>query len=159
MQVTTPKELLEADVWALAEGKTALGTCLVRYREPILAPEQTTGYSTCVRVFFSYAAEGSGALPNPDMCDTLALVEDELAACLEKEAMAVLTAVITFDGARQWIFYTGSPATCEAHLSRIAGKQKPGVIEIETFADGGWTHLREQVLGGMKSERVDGRGY
>ena len=155
MPVTTPRELLDADTWALAQGKTDVGVCLVRYREPILAAEQTVGYSTCVRVFFSYADEGSGALPSPDMSDTLAILEDELASCLEKDAMAVLTAVITFDGARQWIFYTGSPANCEIHLARIARKQKGGVTEVESFADDGWSYLREQVLGSMNSKRVD----
>jgi hypothetical protein len=45
--------------------------------------------------------------------------EGHLCGAFEQDALAVLTAVLTFDVARQWVFYTDDVQECANRLSEI----------------------------------------
>src|SRR5437879_4321345 len=106
MTASTPRELITADRWALAESAGRAGVALIRFRTPVLHLDQVGGYPRCLRIVWAYADEGSGAHPDAATTDQLQVFENRVVNALENDALAVLTAVLTFDGARQWVFYT-----------------------------------------------------
>ena len=50
--------------------------------------------------------------------------EDRLCDAWEHDAIAVLTAVLTFDGARQWVFYTADTEQCGSRLNAMPQEQE-----------------------------------
>jgi len=146
MTLSTPRELIGADRWAIAEGEGPAGRSITRYREPVLGPDQTAGYPRCLRIVWGYADEGSGALPDSDTTNLLQAFEDRLVAALENDAHAVLTAVLTYDGARQWVFYTADVSTCGARIDTMPQEQDPYPIELDAFDDPEWRYLRDEIL-------------
>jgi hypothetical protein len=146
MTPSNPKEVLAADRWAMAEGDAAAGPSIIRYREPVLGPEQTEGYPRCLRIVWGYAAEGSGAMPSADTTAALQAFEDRVVDALEQDALAVLTAVLTFDGARQWVFYTADVPACGQRIEALPQERDPYPIELDAFDDPGWHYLRDEIL-------------
>jgi hypothetical protein len=61
--------------------------------------------------------------------------------------------VLTFDGARQWVFYSGDVGECGRRLEAMAQNAEPYPIEIDAFDDPTWQYLRTQILKGVP--RVD----
>ena len=146
MKPSTPKELLTADVWAVSEIQAPAGAGVVRYRTPVLGPSQTEGYPRCLRIVWGYADEGSGALPDSGTANALQTFEDRLVGALEGDALAVLAAVLTFDGARQWVLYTPDVPACGARIEAMPQEREPYPIELDAFTDLGWNYLRDEVL-------------
>jgi hypothetical protein len=62
------------------------------------------------------------------------------------DAHAFLSAVLTSDGARQWVFYAGNIAECGRRLEAMPQNDRPYPVEIDTFVDPDWAYLRNQVL-------------
>ncbi len=146
MTVSNVTELLAAGRWSIAQGHSPAGASIIRFREPVLAPDQTTGYHRCLRIVWPYAPEGSGALPDPTTTEALETFEDRLVDALEDNATAVLTAVLTLDGARQWVFYTGDAKACGARINGMPQERDPYPIELDVFTDAEWSYLRDQIL-------------
>lgn len=105
-------ELIAADQWSCAQLETPLGVEIVRFRTPVLANAQARTHPDCLRVVWPYAPDGIGALPDDHISDAQMQFEDRLIAAWETDHLAVLTAVLTFDGARQWAFYTNDAPRC-----------------------------------------------
>ena len=145
MTVSSVLDLLAADRWTMADvvGPTS---GVLRYREPVLTSTQVAGYPQCLRILWGYEAEGSGALPDPQAGVALEAFEDLLVNALEHDALAVLTAVVTLDGARQWVFYTDDARSCGGRISAMPQQKDPYPIELDTFSDPEWAYLRDQVL-------------
>jgi hypothetical protein len=146
MAVTGVRDLISHDHWTYVKGKTRSGQFLLRFREPLLQPDQATGYPCCLRVVWAYDIEGSGQLPNPAINEQMGVFEDRLCATWEHDALAVLTAVLTFDGARQWVFYTADAQACGARLSSMPQELEPYPIELDVFDDASWEYLRDQIV-------------
>lgn len=96
-------DLLERDVWDLAEVSTDLGMALIRYRTPVLAGRHVEGYDRVLKIVWAYAEEGAGAQPSTEQSDQMGTFEDRFCDAVEHDGHAVLTAVLTFDGARQQV--------------------------------------------------------
>ena len=141
--------VLRADTWSIAELKSDSGPGLVRFRTPVLEPGQLDGYDRVLRILWPYAEEESGAMP--DVADSQAMdtFEGRLCAALEIDAHAYLAAVLTFDGARQWVFYTSDIAECGRRLEAMPQEADPYPIELDAFDDPNWLYLREQILGSV----------
>jgi len=146
MTVSTPRDLISADHWAIAETTAPARLGMIRFRTPVLGPGQVTEYPRCLRILWGYADEGTGALPDGPTTDRLQTFENRVVDALEQGAVAVLTAVLTFDGARQWVFYTADVATCGARIDAMPQEAEPYPIEIDVFSDAEWRYLRDEVL-------------
>lgn len=123
--------LIESDEWRLAEADTALGPGMVRFRVPVLSGKTQSGYGRVLRVVWGYAEESSGAMPSDEDSARMEAFEEHLCQAVEHDAQAVLTAVLTFDGARQWVFYTDD---AKAFLTRL--QQMPQEAEPSPARDG-----------------------
>jgi hypothetical protein len=139
-------ELIAADRWIGVTDPQADPPFIVRCREPILAPADTAGYDDCLRITWVYPDGGTGALPTPEASAAMERFESRLVAALEHDARAVLTAVLTFDGDRQWVFYTGDVRGCLRRINAMPQEAERYPIELDTFEDDGWEYLRDKIV-------------
>ncbi len=146
MTESTPQDLISADRWAIAESEAPPRKGIIRFRTPVLSPHQVKGYPTCLRVLWAYASEGSGTLPDEPTSLQLQAFENRLVDAFEQDAVAVLTAVLTFDGARRWVFYTADIVACGTRIECMPQESEPYPIEIDMFNDPEWRYLRDEVL-------------
>jgi hypothetical protein len=144
------KRLLSEDRWAEDAGVTHDGPWRVRWREPLLSRHEAGVYVHCLQIVWTFAAEGVIEALSPEKEAELFVFEVALRASLESDALAVLTAILTFDGTRQWILYTHDVATCFARLDALPREGAPRPIERDAFEDRTWEFLREEILGGVR---------
>ncbi len=146
MPVTSVQDLIAHEQWTGIQGTVETGPYILRFRTPLLEPSQVAGYPRCLRVVWSYDAEGSRAMPDAHTSDQMRIFENRLCAAWEHDALAVLTAVLTFDGARQWVFYTADAGACGARLNAMPQESDPYPIELDVFDDSSWDYLRNQIV-------------
>jgi hypothetical protein len=86
-------------------------------------------------------------MPAADVSQRMPVFEDRLCGAWECDGLAVLTAVLTFDGARQWVFYTADAPACGQRLNGMPQESEPYPIELDVFDDPEWAYLRNDVVG------------
>ncbi len=138
--------VLEHDHWALAEGTRPVGPFVLRYRTPVLGAADVGAHVQLVQLVWEFDDAGSGAMPEPGVSDTMQLFEDRLCAAWERDGLAFLAAVLTIDGARQWIVYARDVAECLRRLGTIRHDGEPYPVEITSRIDRGWSFLHEDIL-------------
>ena len=142
-------ELLKQDRWSMAEVPTQSGIALIRYRTPVLSGSDVKGYGHVLKIVWGYASEGSGAMPSQEQSEAMGSFEGRFCDAVECDAHAVLTAVLTFDGARQWVYYTGDVPECGARLEGMPQEAEPYPLELTTEEDPEWSYLRDRILKGV----------
>jgi hypothetical protein len=140
------EQIVQRDAWAAAQAETPTGPYILRFRTPIVQAGETGLYSRKLVVCWPYAPEGSGALPDDATSEAMGTFEDRLCAAWEADFLAVLTAVLTFDGARQWVYYTCDVPECGRRLDEMPQESDPYPIELTTESDPDWSYLRDRVL-------------
>ena len=133
--------------WAVATGGDPQSPMLLRFRQPLPAPDEVAHLGEVLRVLWIYADEGTGALPTDEDADQMGRFENALCDALESDQTAVLTAVLTLDGARQWIFYTGDVQSCGDRINQMPQGEARYPLELDTFSDATWSYLRQDILG------------
>ena len=155
MPQTAVANLLKMDLWDLAEVRAGKGAnaATIRYRKPVLSGQEATGYDRVLRIVWVFAPEGSRVLPSEELGERMGLFEDRLCEAVEHDAHAVLAAVLTFDGARQWVFYTGDVPECGRRIEAMPQEAEPYPVEQTAESDPEWSYLRDEIL-----KRVPWRG-
>jgi hypothetical protein len=144
------KRLLKADRWAVAEIRHPSGPGLIRFRQPVPTPGECYSHPHRLSITWAYADEGSGQLPDNQVAQEMERFEDHLVDAVEADAHAALVGVLTFDGARQWVFYTRDFSEFAQRLSRLPDYHgEPYPIELVTEKDPTWSYLRDQILGSI----------
>ncbi len=147
MPERTVAAALREDRWSLAQGDREAGPLLIRFRTPVLGPDGVDGYGRVLRILWAYAEEGSGELPAEPAVAAMERFEHRFCAAVEADGCAFLAAVLTFDGARQWVFYTGDVAECGRRLEAMPQESEPYPIDLDAFDDPAWDYLRDSILG------------
>jgi Family of unknown function (DUF695) len=137
---------IKRDAWISITMEVDDAPCLFLHRDPIPDAGDTPGYEHLLRVVWVYDDEGSGALPDDDLAEQMQDFDDRLCAAWESDGLAILTAVLTFDGARQWVFYTGDPASCGNRLEAMPQEAEPYPIELDTNEDPDWSYLHQTLM-------------
>jgi hypothetical protein len=139
-------QVLHHDAWAASDGLLDTGPFLIRFRTLVILPGEGGVHQKRLIVLWGYADEGSGAMPDTPVSDAMALFENRLCSAWESDGLAFLAAVLTSDGARQWVFYTRDVAECGQRLNEMPQERDPYPIELTTEPDPGWVYLHEQIL-------------
>ncbi len=139
-------EVLRNDRWSGIQGNNDVGPFVLRYRTPVLAPPQIEGYGHVLQIVWPYADENTGAMPSAEESEQMAEFENCFCAAVEHDATAILTAVLTFDGARQWVFYTGNVQECGERLNHMPHNDEPYPLQLTTEQDPRWEYLRDEIL-------------
>lgn len=143
---TAVADLIRRDRWSIADAQTDLGPAMIRFRTPVLSGRDAPAHGRLLRLVWAYAAEGSGAMPERADTEAMRTFEDRLVEAFERDAHAVLVAVFTFDGARQWVVYTGDTQECQRRLDALPREGAPYPLELTTEEDRGWRYLHEEIL-------------
>jgi hypothetical protein len=112
----------------------------------------TRGYPRLLTIAWAFDAEGAGSLPSEDESEAMGTFEDRFCDAVECDALAVLTAVLTFDGARQWVFYTSDTKMCGLRLEAMPQETEPYPIELVAKDDPEWRYLRDEILSRVPKE-------
>ncbi len=139
-------DLIARDEWAGVSIKKAAGPGILRWRRPVLSPGVDNSHPVLLQVLWAYDDVGSGTMPKSEVLDAMEVFEIRLCAAWETNALAVLTAVLTFDGARQWVFYTDDVESCAKRLNEMPQEAERYPIELTYRPDPAWEFLREGVL-------------
>jgi hypothetical protein len=145
--------ILHRDRWSITHGVGDVGPYVLRFQQELLPVSDTSGYSELLTILWPYAEEDTGALPSSADLAAMEVFEERLHAALEHDAHAVITAVLTFDGARQWVVYTSDFMECGQRITDMPQNEDPYPIEMHAKDDPGWDYLRKEVLHGIQ---VDG---
>jgi hypothetical protein len=137
---------LQSDHWRQIEGKSEDGRFTLRFRTPVLGPPVTTGFFDVLIIVWDFAHKENGKLPTPDLTEEMDEFESRFCEAVEHDATALLTAVLTAEGSRQWVFYTSDPKVCGERLQTLPQKEDPYPIELTTEEDLEWSYLRENIL-------------
>ncbi|WP_193215178.1 DUF695 domain-containing protein [Luteolibacter marinus] len=145
-------EMVEGDRASFAEVSSGGDVALIRYRLPVLGGSEVPGYPWRLAVLWPYAECDSGALPTREANEAMNVFEERLFEALGHDNHAVWVAVLTFDGARQWVFYTSDVSECGRRLAAMPHEERSYPIELEADEDPTWTYLRESILNPLKIE-------
>ena len=146
-KIATVADLIQSDRWEVAElraASTVVG--MIRYRTPVLSGKSVSGYTRVLKVVWPYAEEGSQGLPSAEQSLRMTVFEDRFVEAVEHDARAVLVAVLTFDGVRQWVFYTNDIADCGARLGAMPQEAEPYPLELTSDEDPAWQYLHDEIL-------------
>lgn len=138
--------LIRRDKWSIAEARSELGPAMIRFRTPVLSGRDAPRHGRVLRILWGYAAEGTGAMPERADSSAMQRFEDRFIHALEHDAHAVLVAVFTFDGVRQWVVYTGDPSESRRRLDGLPRDAAPYPIELADEDDPRWRVLHEEIL-------------
>jgi hypothetical protein len=82
-------------------------------------------------------ADNTG-MPNPSELEQIGAFEDALIADLNTKKTAVLAAVTTCDGLRNYFFYTGAPEVVRQAANDAKSKVKSHELQFSTRPDPTW---------------------
>lgn len=144
-------QMIKGDKARLVKRTTEEGdVALIRFRSPVLGGSEVPGYSWRLAILWPYADAESGAMPTSQAQQEMDVFEARLFEALGHDAHAVWVAVLTFDGARQWVFYTSDWEECGRRIAAMPQEAEPYPIEMEAAEDPKWLYLREQILSGIE---------
>jgi hypothetical protein len=145
------QRLLEGDAWHLGSGIVDRELWILRWREPVPFPDEVEDYASCHQVVWAWAPERSRVPLDPATNDEMHAFEVRLRERLESDALAVLVTVLTFDGARQWVFYSHDDEECSARIDAVLDEEDSLPIELGRIDDAGWRYFRENFLARARS--------
>ncbi|CAN7500205.1 DUF695 domain-containing protein [Pseudoxanthomonas sp. LjRoot143] len=149
----TVVQIVESDQWSLAEGLHNDKPLLIRYRGEFASKPDVSAYPILIRVSWSFATDDSG-MPESSASDAMAIFEDRLVSAVESHRDAVLAAVITNDGQREWLFYASSTREFGRRLTEMPQEEERYPISLTSENDSGWSVLHEDILAGV-AETMD----
>jgi hypothetical protein len=139
--------LVQSDAWRGISGDSGGFPFILRYRIPILQAGQTLPYTKLLRCVWAYAPQDSGDMPSSIESERMAIFEDRLCHAWEHSEVSILAAVLTFDGARQWVFYSKDVSASAKLLSEMPQEAEAYPIELDTQEDPNWEYVRDQIIG------------
>ncbi len=141
------REVQLEDIWSVGEGHTADGLPFVcRWRTRVLGPPDVDGYDRVLKVVWQYSDADTGAMPSTEDSQAMRTFEDRLAPALEHDGHAYLAAILTLDGAREWIFYSSDVQECVQRITDMPQEREPYSYELTTESDPDWSWLHDQIL-------------
>lgn len=139
--------IIADDLWAIAEGEHGGMPLIVRFRRALSARPDVRAHPELIKVSWNYRGEFSG-LPDPATSAAMSAFEQRLLATMERDAAALLAAVVTYNNGRVWIFYAGGMSVFGERLQMLM-RDSPLPIEIESESDPEWRFLYQNVLAGV----------
>lgn len=140
--------VLQRDTWRVLEARRQVGPVVLRLRTPVVARDAGGEHVHLHQVVWSFAEPKSGAMPKPHQSTAMQQLEDRLVTAWERGGHALLVAVLTIDGARQWVFYARDPDESSRRLQALP--QYP--IEVATSPDPSWSFLHDELLAPFQDE-------
>lgn len=139
--------IIADDLWAIAEGEHGGMPLIVRFRRALAARPDVHAHPELIKVSWTYRGEYSG-LPDPATSAAMSAFEQRLSALMERDAAALMAAIVTYNNGRMWIFYAHSMAVFGERLQALMGDLALP-IDVESETDPEWRFLYQNVLAGV----------
>lgn len=139
-------QVIQHDCWFSAEGESEVGAFQLRWRTPLIRPVAVPAYSHRLSMDWTYATKDSARLPTEAEVQALEIFEQQICTLLECDAHAILTAVLSIAGRREWVFYTSCIETCESRLATLLSSTERLPLSFTTEMDSDWGYLYEELL-------------
>lgn len=133
------------DRWSVIHGKHDDEPFIFRYRDGFCDVTDFSGYPRVLIITWSYTHDGCSGIPGQDELTELEDFEDRLVELLEHDFQAVLAAVITERGTRQWLFYASDIPECQRRLDGMPQKAERYPIELVAKTDAGWSCFHDKI--------------
>ncbi len=142
-------EILKHDSWAGSSSENGSNPFILRWRTPVVEASDVGEYIHLLNIVWPYAEENNHEMPDESISEAMEIFENRLIDAWEHDGNAILTAVLTYDGARQWVFYTKNVNECGERLVNMPQETEPYPIELTTEEDPEASYLRRRILGNI----------
>lgn len=131
------------DDWQLLQGEVAGKPAIVRFNRALQSLAGTDGYKDELIVSVKLAQPTDAGLTTAVEAGTLNTFEDALRHALGPAPSALLAVVMTTDGFRDFIFYTGEPMVAVRRIqSSVAPTFSDLNVDVRGRPDPEWTQYR-----------------
>lgn len=142
-----PKRRVDLMNWSLAEGEDNGKPLYIRFREEYRESGADSAYPRLIQIVWKYSADQNG-LPTDEVIPSLKDFESRLIEAVEPEKVAVLVAVCTNNGEREWMLYAKSVSEFQARLDALdPDQQDPFPIDITSALDPKWSAFFDDTIG------------
>jgi hypothetical protein len=136
--------LIENDQWAVAEGTHNDLPLMIRFRDKFVQGVNISNHPQLIQIFWEYSEHESG-MPSTEDSQSMEVFENRLVEALEGDLTGVLSAVITTNGVREWVYYCKSTDSFAKKLHNMPQESEPYPIGIEAGNDPDWEYFFNQV--------------
>jgi len=138
------RSIIDNDQWAVSEGTHNDLPLMVRFRNKLEPEINISNHPQLMQIYWNYSEHNSG-MPSKKDSGEMETFENRLVNALENDLTGILTAVITTNGFREWVYYTTSIDAFAEKLHNMPQENEPYPIEIETDNDSGWEYFFNHV--------------
>lgn len=138
------KSVIKGDLWAISEGTHNDLPIMIRFRNKLDRNEHTDNHPQLIHVYWEYSEHESG-MPTKIESSSMEIFENRLVDALESDLSGFLSAVITTNGYREWVYYTTSIDAFAERLHNMPQETDPYPIKIEADLDPEWDYFFNQV--------------
>jgi len=133
---------IKHDHWSLVKGADGEAKLLMRFREGLSEATDFSEYPKVLRISWKFVHDGSSGMPSEKDSREMEEFENYLVEALESDFHAALTAVVTENGVREWIFYTSDLSECSRRINQMPQKTIRYPIELVSNDDVDWSYFR-----------------
>lgn len=131
--------------WGLAIGEDQQSPVIVRYLQEPGSDEVGGRFNQRIRIQWQYEAMMANGMPTRDQSHQMDIFEGALLKMLEHADKGLLTAVVTQDGAREWLMVVADPKSAVSLVEKLASTVEEGKVTIDTRSDSNWGDLTELI--------------
>ncbi len=137
-------DIISRDKWAGAEGTHNELPLIIRFRHEVSKDSNLKDLPHLIQIFWDFEDDPSG-MPNNEESDAMRIFEDRLVDALEPDLTGILTATITTNRYREWVYYVKSVDSFAEGLHAMPQEKEPYPIEIKTKEDPSWEYFFNNV--------------
>ena len=126
--------------WVIAESHTSEHSFQIRFRKLPLGFERLP-YPKRLNVFWSMRNPDEHGMATNGELENLHTFEDRLVAAVEQDESAMLVAVLTGRGEREFVFYVQDPQPFIKHLSEMPQEAERYPVEVHFEEDPAWGYF------------------
>lgn len=135
--------------WSIAEGEENGKPLYIRFRDEFRDKGADSAFPRLIQIVWKYESDENG-LPTMEVVPALKAFESRLVEAVEPDKIAVLVAVCTNDGEREWMFYASGVTEFQNRLNEIQNDdEEPFPIDVTSARDPKWSAFFEETLGGL----------
>jgi ribosomal protein L14E/L6E/L27E len=142
-----------SDKWFMALSENDNGNIIyILGREELNEFMESKKLKERVEITWKYEADDKG-MPSDDVAEKMEAMETALKKAVEKDKLAIMTAVYTGDGEKVWVFYTRTARVFGERLNDALSSFETLPISLYVEADSDWEEYKDMYE--MKQWAVD----
>ncbi|MCZ2342848.1 MAG: DUF695 domain-containing protein [Bacteroidales bacterium] len=116
------------------------GGCPVIFRVRNRFPQnlEPSRYHHLIAMIWQYQSDNDTQLPSNAEADRMSIFEDQMTAAMQASGQAVLTAIVTGTGVREWQWYSRSPEESLLLINAALAGQELPPVEFAGDPDPSW---------------------